>query len=548
MPIFYLPNGMLFVTYTNAPILKFRPIISKLLFDKFGQQELTTKQITEALNYSFDWYSNQFFKILGEQNEVVFYQTLFGLHEFASEFAQKNRNQSPIPQMQSDDFALYRRILKLCLEQACDVPLVGNIKFPSNEYLKSKESIIEELLYLGEFLYDFASSISGQRMLEDYVDLKFTTENLFYFSTKHHYDRIIPEILAEINPNLAKAVVDERARENFNKALSQCHNISCDQIFVAIMLMQENNKAQGGKMAMEEWYAYPKNIELLFDIPYMQASQIFKGLTLTKDNKMTLKDAIFKPNNINKYLYRPFLVWNVNGIDRTIVGEHVFNEAIGSLCVNALGWEKYPPEWKNDCFHKYILGKKQINDKLLEDEIENMLKSNNILYDRKVTKLKKWNNRNINIESEFCGEIDFLFLLNNTLFICESKHLIARYDMSNFNYDYEKFEKGEKSFNKIIERKVNYIKQNLGLIEEHFQVKYNDKNLKIKLVNVEGIFAINTPTFIMYNNDFRIYTLKGLKEFVLGKYEDKEFPVLIKNEDCNTLINVKYRVNGHLWC
>lgn len=71
--------------------------------------------------------------------------------------------------MDDQDFAIYRRRLKLCLEQACDIPLQRNVAFPGPEFLKSKEIIIEDLLYLGGFLYEFANLLAQQHMIEDCV-------------------------------------------------------------------------------------------------------------------------------------------------------------------------------------------------------------------------------------------------------------------------------------------------------------------------------------------------------------------------------------------
>jgi hypothetical protein len=400
--------------------------------------------------------------------------------------------------------------------------------------------IIEDLLYLGGFMYEFSNLLAQQDMIEDCVDLKFTNKELFYFDYKHHYGFFIKKISLETNSHLAEAVTGAHDVEDFQKAFYDCHNVNFEQLVSTIILMQENNEKHGGKMAMEEWYAYPKNLEHLFNVPYEKAEKIFKGLTLTKENKMTLRDAIFEPYQINKYLYRPILVWNVKGVDRAIVGEYILNEAIVSLSTNAIGWNKYPQEWSNGCFKEFVKAKCIFNDKILEDIIEKALINQQILYDRNVKNLKKWNNQNINIHNEKCGEIDFLFIHDDKIFICDSKHLISRYDMNNFRKDYVNFETGKKAFNKTMARKIAYLNDNLDLLEEHFQVVTNNKNLKVTVVDIEGIFVVNTPTFVMYNNDFRIYTLKGFKELLSNTYEDKVYQLLIDSEDKQMLLHIKY--------
>ena len=64
--------------------------------------------------------------------------------------------------------------------------------------------------------------------------------------------------------------------------------------------------------------------------------------------------------------------------------------------------------------------------------------------------------------------------------------------------------------------------------------------LKVELKSVEGCFVVNTPTFVMYNNEYRIYTIKSFKEFLNGTFEDTTFQLLIDDEEKQTLLQVQY--------
>src|SRR5690606_13553334 len=152
MPIYYTSGGRLISWYQKDTIKKYRPIISKKLIDIYGKGPFNENQINEILFYTLDWYQQQFLEILRKENELSFYQGLFLLHEFSCLFQQENPNVSPIKNLSDKEFAVYRRILKLCLEQACDLKLVSG-KPGSEEYLKEKEDIIDELLYLGDFIF-----------------------------------------------------------------------------------------------------------------------------------------------------------------------------------------------------------------------------------------------------------------------------------------------------------------------------------------------------------------------------------------------------------
>lgn len=539
MPFYYLPNGNFFAKYDQASIAKVRSVFSNELKEKFGEGPYSSEEICTILDFSFEWYSNKFVEILNSQEEVAFFQVLFGLHEFASKAQQTNPNVSPIPEMSAQDFAIYRRVLRLCLEHACELKLLRKYPFPDLEFLEKKEEIISDILYLGDFLYLFAELIAMQKLIEDSIELKFNNEGLFYFTRKHHYSEVVNYLLSDVREHLAHAVIDSSGQDDFRTAFRECHGVGIEELVYIIVEIEKRNERQGGKMAMEEWYVFPKNLELMFDVHYSQAENLFEGLTLRKENKLSVSQAIFRPNNINKYLYRPILVWNVDGKERAIVGQNILGEALVSLYSNAFGWDKAPREWLNPCFKDFIKRKSLQNDKVLEDEIGKILNEINIFFDRNLKSLKKWNNQGLNINNHTCGEIDFLFIHNDTLYVCDSKHLISRYDMANFLNDYSSFEK-ERGYNDTMRRKVEFLEEKKSLVQEHFQVLAGSKEYDVEYSKVEGIFVINTPTFIMFNNDLRIYTIKSFKEFVNNTFEDLEFEVFKDEADSTTILNVRY--------
>ena len=537
MPIYSTPDEKLIAWYQDNTIKKYRPIISSLLLEKFSKGPFSEKEMTEILFFTLRWYQKEFLEILQNENELTFYQGLFLLHEFSCAFHQKKPNTSPVKELDVKEFAVYRRILKLCLEQACDLKLVSK-EIASVEYLKSKEDVIDNLLYLGDFIFACSNLIAEQSMIEDCIDLKYTAENQFYFDHKHQYGLVIDELMKSYKGHIDRAITGESDFEDFTKATEKCFGIEYDAVVGTIQAI--HNHFEAGKFTLDEWFIYPKNLEILYGIPYEKGEIFFKGLTLSKDNKMSLEEAVYRPHYINKYLYRPFLVWNVDGKDMTFVGDRSFVESIMSLCTNAFGWNKFPPEWQNECFKNFIKQKVEHNDKILEDEAEKIFKENSIVYDRNLTHLKKWNGQHINIENKECGEIDFIFIRKNKIYLADSKHQIARYYMNNFKNDYSYFEFGKKAYNKTIERKLKYLTKKINNVEEHFQVVENNRELSIKSFNLEAIFIINTPTFIMHNNQFRLYTLKLLEDLVKNQFIDQSFNLLIDEEGSQKILRVSY--------
>ncbi len=140
MPIYYTTEGKLIAWYRDDTIKKYRPIISNLLIEKYSKGPFLENEMSEILFFTLKWYEQEFLKILQNENELTFYQGLFLLHEFSCAFQQERPNTSPVKELNEKEFAVYRRILKLCLEQACDLKLVSK-EMASAEYLKSKEAM-----------------------------------------------------------------------------------------------------------------------------------------------------------------------------------------------------------------------------------------------------------------------------------------------------------------------------------------------------------------------------------------------------------------------
>lgn len=537
MPIYFTPEQKLLAWYDQKTIKKYRPIISAELINQFGRGPYNEKEMTKILFSTLEWYQNKFWEVISNETELSFYQALFLFHEVSCDFQQKKPNVSPVKEMNNQEFAVYRRVLKLCLEQGCDLKLTSGPP-GSIEYLKSKEDVIDSLLYLGDFIFACSNLLAEQHLIEDCVDLKFTGDDLYYFDHKHHYGHIIKELLNSLNGHLDHAVTGNNDFIDFKAALKDCLGVDYDMAVATIQAIHEN--ADGGKFILDEWWIFPQNLENLYGIPYKNGEQFFRGLTLTKENKMSLGEAVYKPHNINKYLYRPFLVYNVEGADLTFVGDKSFVESIMSLTTNAIGWGKFPEEWNNECFAAYVKRKVSANDKILEDEAEKILDSAGIIFDRNIKYLRRWNGQHLNIDNPECGEIDFLFLHNSIIYIADSKHQLARYDMNNFRNDYAYFETNKKAYNKTIKRKIEFLSNMASQLEEHFQVLQNDRNFKLGSFEVEGIFIVNTPTFIMYNNAYRIYTLKDFSEFINNTFADKTYMIFIEDEEYDALLEVNY--------
>ena len=183
---------------------------------------------------------------------------------------------------------------------------------------------------------------------------------------------------------------------------------------------------------------------------------------------------------------------------------------------NAIPYNIFPIEWsKITIISGHIKNKIKNNDKLLEDRIENILKNNEIPFERNIKTFEYERNKYINLLKNGVGEIDYIFInsVNNTLYICECKNNRIRFDSCGWRRDYSKF---EDDYENQLGRKLSWAMDNVEIIVKHFARKFeripNWRDLK-----VEGVFLINAPTLYMYDSPFVTLTLYNLKNLIENK-------------------------------
>jgi hypothetical protein len=115
--------------------------------------------------------------------------------------------------------------------------------------------------------------------------------------------------------------------------------------------------------------------------------------------------------------------------------------------------------------------------------------------------------------------------------------------MVNQKNDYNAFAVGStknKSYNETMTNKLIWFNRHVRYLEEHFQLKYKNLSITFNGYSLEGIFIVNSPTFYMYNSDYRIYTIDQITDVLLGKYVDPTFMIVVEEEEHEKIINAKY--------
>lgn len=431
----------------------------------------------------------------------------------------------------------------MIIEQACAVEMVKGEK-RDQQFRVRIEPIIDDLLFLGEMLIGVSESLAEQQLIEDVIEVSFDQKNLYTLSRKHHYEFIFSHIANKQETEDPDYVIDQNAGVDFRVAMSENFGIDYDHIWQVIVILMENWKQELGDCIAAECEGFLKDLQQYTKQPLEQVQSLLSGLTLTNENKMNLDELLRKPYALNRYLYKPFLIWTINKKQYYVFGIVSLHETENSLLLNAIPWGKFPKEWHdNKGFREYVHRKEDAHDKWLDDIVEENIKTTGLHYQRTVksfsTKTKSYS-----MLVDGLGEIDFIIISPHTkkVYIADCKHLLGRYDMVNQKNDFEHFTKDGKqlSYNNRLKLKVDWMTENMQILEEHFQLRMKKQTLSLAGYSVEGVFFINTPTFYMYNADYRIYTYDQVVEVITGKYADPVFHCVVIEDDCEIFYPVKY--------
>ncbi len=557
MQTFTIVDKYIVLKGTKAAEASFRESLSNLIINKFGIAPYTQSIITEILLFCQNYYIIEFENICTKETSYTFYKQVLWFHEQVTEFRHWRHEQGKKAKIQEATtflpkgidnlyISMYRRILKMILEQGCLVNMTTGEAI-SEKFETRFLPIADKLLFLGEMIFVCSNLIAEQTMIEDAIDISFDDNNLYKFGRRHHYEASFSYVCAEMDKVDFDYIVDGDGSPDFTKKIEQCFGFNYDSMKELLLLIHEENKLNPGDCIAAKKEDFLMAIAKHTEAPTTNLNKFFSGISLNRGNKMGLCELVKKPHSLNRYLYRPLLEWKIDQKEYYVFGMFSWYEAEISLYLNSIPWGKIPLEWEDNlCFKKYKEEKHNSHDKWLDDIVEKDIISAKLMYQRAVKKLVT-KEKAYSIIGKDLGEIDFIIISPKIkkIFIAECKHLHGRYDMVNWKNDYQYFTVDEgknKSYVSRIANKVNWLTANKEILEKHFQYKYKDLGISFEKYKIEGIFIINTPTFFMYNSDFRIHTFDQVKDVIVGKHIDPTlyFSVNINDDEMHYVINYPY--------
>lgn len=530
-------HDILVISYDTSPGDRYWTELSNHIIARHGNATVTDHAIVETILIDcFKFLCDQFRQLLQAETSFKFFQYIFYLHEESIKLYKLVLQGAKLNPIDEDEFAMYRRVLKNILEQGCDNDLVWG-EMPDAKKMAQMDEGLQDLLYLGTWIYAFADMIAFQKMVERCHWIQFKNGNVLSIDWQYHYGKLYHSLFPQLRADYEKGTFDMQAFDKLKAAIEDCFGIEYAFAGRQIFDIKKSHSELSSQTIQAD--VLPQNLVLSYGITEELAKAFYDGLTLSRQNKMSLEDLVYKPYSMDRHMYRPILIYRIGGEDRALVGFQKFNESIITLATNAMHWNTLPKEWLRNRDMQLFMNKMgREHDKILEDEIQNILESENLLFVRNVKSFKQADGQdNININNQVAGEIDFI-VVNTKLkkiYVADVKYNRARYESVGFRNDLANF---ISNYEPKLTKKINWVGDNIQVVQNHMRIIYNLPLLDLAGFSVEGAFFINTPTFYMFNGNYKAITLHSLRSYVTGRFENKKFIYLNEDPEADNMYDV----------
>ena len=499
--------------------------LSQYIIEQYGNSTTYDHEKVEKILMScFEYFISQFKDLILKQDTEIFFKSVFLFHEASIALYIKQLEGFQLPEVIESDFPRYRRVLKLILEQACDIELTAKKGLDYKEIINT----IQELYYLGNWIYEFAIYIAYHKMIQNAYYIEFE-ENVFTCGWQNNFGKV-NEALCRYFGIDYETFFDEGALNELKRALEDNFSIDYNKAIGIIPYLKKHH-SNNPEQTLEP-YILPINLATECKTSEENTSMFYSGLMLSKTNKLTLENAVLKPYSEKRYMFRPILTYIVDGVERALIGNNKIAESMMVIASNMIHWNNMPEEWLKDKGMVDFMNKKGLeHDRLLENEIEKIFQQNKYPYCRNIESFRqKGKKQNININTPKVGEIDFIIenKNKNKVFIADTKYNRARYDAVGYRIDYSNFIEYEKK----LERKKNWLINNLQVLQEHLEEMFHI-DYSILSFKVEAVFFINTPTFYMFNGKYKALTLLRIKEYIEDTWD---YPIIRLEDKTNKRI------------
>lgn len=516
---------------------KYWPILSNLVFEKFGTTQINEPNLVqETLKECFSALCGIFKEKISEEKRASFYIFCQNLHEDSIDLFQLQLRKIPL-NINEEYFASSRRVLKIILEQSTKLDLVGTPNFLSeiNENTETYTSLLEELLYIGSWCLVISENTARSQLFDTSTGIQIINDELNIL-THQPYPELFKYVFYDMPRHDSKVALSDSMIE-FKNIVEENFGVKYDDLASFIHQQLQSPIYRFGLSKIENLKTAILK-ELKCDENFI--NDFYAGLTVNKDNCLSIEKCFFNNQSEFRFTYRPILELNVDGQIYNLIGYNKWIESMSLLSTNAFPFGLYPTEWKrHKKIKEFVQKTDNTHDKILEDPIISILNEKAFFNDSNVESFEQPNSQNINIKNTV-GDIDVIFIdvEFKLIYVCECKHNRSRHDMNNWRRDYANF---KQKYESQLERKIEWVEENKGIVETHFQHLYTEEfKENLAEFDVRGIFIINAPTIYMYNGKYRAMTITDINDLLNREYTDLKFEFTNEKNGEKTLIEYPY--------
>lgn len=503
-------------TYKN----KYWPIVTKHVKNKYGTKEITdANEVQQILKECFQILCNEFNSLIKQLPNASFFIFVQALHEDSIEIW-KHQLSGPKFQINQEEFAGSRRIMKYILEQGCTIDMKGHPFFFKEicEQMQSYTKHLDELIYIGSWSFAISEYIARSQICPHSINIQVQKEELNILINVP-FNSLFNYIFEDKDRHKSSVVVSKCIYE-LEEILTKDVGLNLSHISGFLSNQLQDKKYRFGAFKIDELLS---DLHDTFGYPKKTLAQFYSGLIVKRENVLSIDQSILKTQDERRYMYRPILQYKIDGEDYFCCGAHKWSESMTQLATNSFPFGQFPSEWKSiPGLNNFIKKVMNTHDKVLEDPAIDTIKKHELKFDRNITHLKKANNQNISLVKANLGEIDLAFINEQELiiYIAECKHNRSRYEFYNWNRDIKNF---REKYEAQLRNKSNWVQENKLEFLEHLELVHNCVISNKNKYRIVPLFIINAPTLYMYDSDFLVVTLHDLNLLLEGKHKTIQF-------------------------